>query len=224
MPYRRTPFVPDEIYHVFNRSIARQTIFRRQEDYKRIIDVINYYRFDKLPLRFSHYKRLPIEQKELFTEKYMLKGNTALKILAYCIMPNHFHFLIKPTTKNGVSDFMRNIQNSYSKFFNLKYERTGSLFQSMFKAVRIETDEQLLHVSRYIHLNPATSYIVSRDMLGDYPWSSLRDYILGENHNMFVDGLEVLGHFKSRDKYREFVFDNLNYQRELENIKHLLLE
>lgn len=222
MPYRTVPFISNQVYHVFNRSIARLPIFIEKNDYERVMDLVNYYRFSRPPLRFSHYKRLSIEQKVEFEKLFMINENSMLDILAYCIMPNHFHFLLKPKKDNAVSDFMRNLQNSYSKYFNTKRERTGSLFQFMFKAVRMETDQQLLHVSRYIHLNPVTAYLREIKDLEAYEWSSFKDYVF--NTSSFINKEMVLGSFKSKQKYRKFVFDQAEYQRELGKIKHLTLE
>lgn len=224
MPYRITPFVLGEIYHIFNRSIASQPIFKNQKDYQRITDVINYYRFKKLPLRYSYYNRLPKEQKNQFSQDYLINNKPMLNIVAYCIMPNHFHFLLQPFVINAISDFMRNMQNSYSKYYNTKYERTGSLFQFMFKAVRIETDEQLIHVCRYIHLNPITAYLIEIDKLERYPWSSFKNYLSSNEDYSFVNPSIVLDQFKSRGVYKRFVFDQVDYQRELDKIKHLILE
>ena len=222
MPYRTIPFVVDHVYHVFNRSIARQTIFIDRYDHERALDLVNFYRFRKPPLRFSHYKRLSKEKKVEFEKTFMIDKSPMLEILAYCIMPNHFHFLLKPKINNAVSDFMRNLQNSYSKYFNTKRKRTGSLFQSMFKALRMETDEQLIHVSRYIHLNPTTSYLIEAENLETYEWSSFRDYVSDIQSN--VNKEMVLSHFKSAEDYRKFVFDQVEYQRELDKIKHLTIE
>ena len=222
MPYRNIPFVTNQIYHVFNRSIASQPIFVYRRDYERVLELVNYYRFKKPPLRFSHYKRLSKEQKEEYRNSFMINRRPMLEILAYCIMPNHVHFLLRPKINNAVSDFMRNLQNSYSKYFNTKHKRTGSLFQFMFKAVRMETDEQLMHVSRYIHLNPVTSYIIEVEDSGRYEWSSFKDYVL--DINSFVSKEMILSHFKSAQGYKKFVFDQAEYQRELSKIKHLSLE
>lgn len=222
MPYRNIPFVTNQIYHVFNRSIASQPIFADKLEYGRMLELINYYRFKKPPLRFSHYKRLSKEQKIEYENSFMIDKNPMLEILAYCIMPNHVHFLLRPKINNAVSDFMRNLQNSYCKYFNTKRERTGSLFQFMFKAVRMETDEQLMHVSRYVHLNPVTAYIIEIEDLDSYEWSSFKDYVLGIDS--FVSKEMILSHFKSSNGYKKFVFDQAEYQRELDRIKHLFLE
>ena len=218
------PLIPGEIYHIFNRSIASQPIFKNQKDYQRITDVINYYRFKKLPLRYSYYKRLPKDQKNQFSRDYLINNKSMLNIVAYCIMPNHFHFLLQPFVINAISDFMRNMQNSYSKYYNTKYERTGSLFQSMFRAVRIENDEQLIHVSRYIHLNPVTAYLIEIDKLERYPWSSFKVYLSNNDGYSFVNPRIVLSQFRSKGTYERFVFDQVDYQRELDKIKHLILE
>ena len=222
MPYRKIPLRGGEIYHVFNRSIAKQPIFLTKRDFQRSVNVINFYRFKKPKLRFSFFNRLQKGEKESFLEDLLTNGEKLLEILAYCIMPNHVHFLLQPVGDQSTSDFMRNFQHSYSKYFNTKTQRTGSLFQSMFKAIRIESDEQLLHVSRYIHLNPATSYLVKIESLLEYPWSSFQDY-LRENSSM-VTRDKILDYFRSREDYKRFVLDQANYQRELEKIKHLTLE
>ena len=224
MPYRKTPIVSGEIYHVFNRSIAKQPIFLNKKDYLRALDVIDFYHYKKLHLRFSFYKRLPIQERKLFFENLDKNKDTILDFLAYCLMPNHVHFLIKPKEDGSVSTFMSNFQNSYSKYFNTKYKRTGSLFQSMFKAVRIERDEQLIHVSRYIHLNPSTSFLIQPEFLESYPWSSFREYISGANKNSLVDTKLIFGLFRTREKYKRFVLDYADYQRKLDEIKHLVME
>lgn len=139
-------------------------------------------------------------------------------------MPNHFHFLIKQEQEDGVANFLRNFQNSYAKYFNTKTERSGALFQSMFKAVRIESDEQLIHVARYIHLNPSTSYIVKGvQELEGYPWNSFAEY-LSKHPPKIINKEKVLGFFKSLDEFKKFTFDQGDYQRQLESMKHLSLE
>ena len=137
-------------------------------------------------------------------------------------MPNHFHFLIRGLTETGIKEFISNFQNSYAKYFNIKNDRTGSLFQPMFKAVRIESDKQLIHVSRYIHLNPITSYLIETKDLNKYPWSSYSEYI--NNIESFIEKDLILNFFKSAKDYKKFVLDQVEYQRELDKIKHLVLE
>lgn len=152
------------------------------------------------------------------------KNNRLIGLVCYCLMPNHFHFLLKQTEKEGISRYMSLVQNSYTKYFNARNNRAGPLFQGYFKAVRVENDEQLLHLSRYIHLNPYSSYIVKTlDDLVVYSWSSFSEY-LGIVESGYLRKKIILDQFKSSQKYKKFVFDQADYQRELGKVKHLVLE
>jgi len=137
-------------------------------------------------------------------------------------MPNHFHFLIRQSKENGISKFMSLISNSYTKYFNTKYKRVGPLLQGTFKAVLIESDELLVHVSRYIHLNPIISGLVKD--LEDYRWSSYLEYI--KPIDTFCSINEILGFFtpNEREKYKKFVENQIDYGRKLEKIKHQLID
>lgn len=224
MPYRKTPIVKDEIYHVFNRSIARQPIFLTNSAYQRMLDVVSFYQYQKPILRYSHYNRLPQSQKNDFLDNLKQNGRKQIEILAFCLMPNHVHFLIKEVIEQGISNFMRNSQNSYAKYLNTKTKRSGALFESMFKAVRIETDEQLIHVARYIHLNPITAFILKNIAeLMNYPWCSFSIY-LGKDNLELVNKKVILGYFSTVKDLISFTKDQIDYQRQLDKIKHLLLE
>lgn len=224
MPFRKIPIVSGEIYHVFNRSVARQPIFLTKNDHGRALECIKFYLHDDLPFRFSHFNRLPIEQRDQIINK-IEDSPKIVEILSFCLMPNHVHFLLRSLTENGIIKFMSNFQNSYAKYFNLKTDRNGTLFQPMFKAVRIETEEQLLHTSRYIHLNPVTAYIVkSIDDLEDYPWSSYPIYCNANSSPNFIIKEPVLSFFKNISDFKKFNADQVDYQRELDAIKHLILE
>ena len=224
VPYRTTPLVNGEIYHIFNRSIARQPIFLSDTYYQRASEVLSYYNNLNPPVRYSFFYRLPYSVKNEIIEGLNKENQKLVQILAYCLMPNHVHFLIKEITDKGITTFMRKLQNSYAKYFNTRNNRSGSLFQSMFKAVRVLTDEQLIHVARYIHLNPVTGYILKNiEELSTYPWSSYRIYV-GNQTSEVVNTDLVLSLFSSKEKFIEFTKDQVDYQRELDKIKHLLLE
>lgn len=151
------------------------------------------------------------------------KGQRIITLFCFCLMPNHFHFLVKQDMNNGISNFMSKFQNSYTKYFNKRNNRDGSLFLDQFKAVRIETDEQLLHVSRYIHLNPYTNYIVRSVIeIEKYPWSSLNFY-LNNKSNMISTG-QILSKYKNNKEYLKFVIDQKDYQRRLKEIEYLLFD
>lgn len=138
-------------------------------------------------------------------------------------MPNHFHLILKQLTDNGVSRFVSNVSNGYAKYFNTKHQRVGPLFQGPFKAVRVETDEQLLHLTRYVHLNPVTAFLIKPKDLENYSWSSLGEYLGEKNKGICTVGM-VRNFFKNTDDYRKFVLDQVDYARELEKIKHLTFE
>ena len=139
-------------------------------------------------------------------------------VISYCLMPNHFHFLLKQIINEGIKSFVSKTTNSYAKYFNIKHKRKGPLFEGVFKAVRIDTNEQLLHVSRYIHLNPLVGYVT--DDLNSYKWSSYLEFVKGLEGICSKD--VILSQFTSRKKYERFVLDHEQYGKKLERIKHLL--
>lgn len=223
MPGRTTPLVTDEIYHVFNRGNNRQPTFSVKSDYKRAVQTIRFYRFKYLPIRLSKFLFLDTQKQNEITESLDKENETLIQILSYCLMPNHYHFLLKQTEDKGISKFISNFQNSYTRYFNTKHERDGSIFLGQFKAVRIETEEQLVHVSRYIHLNPHSGYVIKNlTQLETYDWSSFSNFLT--DNESFVEKELVLSFFKNKEKYKEFVFDQADYQRKLKEIEHLILE
>jgi putative transposase len=225
MPYRKIFLASNQVYHVFNRGVASLPIFMTFKSYLRFLDLVDYYRFSNTPFSFSQLMSLPKEERKKVLVGLRKENNIHVEILTYCLMPNHFHLLLKQISDKGISVFMTNLQNSYVKYFNIKNERAGPLFQSMFKAVRIENDEQLLHVSRYIHLNPSTAYIVGPENLEGYRWSSLNNYFNNDlNHYSFVKLEIIMSFFKSSKDYKIFVLDQASYQRDLDKIKHLIFE
>lgn len=223
MPRRLMPLVTGQVYHIFNRGIDRQATFRDIREHKRAMAVIDYYRFLDTPIRFSKLLLIPYDIRNDILASMKVKGLKHVEILSFCLMPNHFHFLLRQTEDNGISRFLSNFQNSYTRYFNTKNERDGALFLSQFKAVLIETDEQLIHVSRYIHLNPTTAYVVKDfDSLLDYKWSSLSEYL--DNKPEICDIETVMGIFGDSKNYENFLRNQVEYQRELDKIKHLVLE
>ena len=224
MTRRIYPIVTDQIYHIFNRGIASQPIFFEKNNYYRFLDLINYYRFYSPNLRYSFYNRLSIEQKTNYYSQMKLNKPLQVEIYAYCLMQNHYHFLVKEIIQNGITKFIGNIQNGYAKYINTKQERTGSLFQEMFKAVRIENDEQFIHVARYIHLNPATSYLIKKiNYLSQYNWSSYPIYLNFKN-NLFINKKILLSFYKNTAKLKKFTEDQADYQRKLKTMQNLTFD
>lgn len=221
--HRKTVLANNQIYHVYNRGIEKRTIFGNKRECERAINTVRYYSFTNSPLKFSKFLVQPKKEQEDILKSVQIKKNQLVEIIAYCLMPNHFHLLLKQLQDNGISRFISNFTNSYTKYFNTKHERIGPLVQGLFKAVFVENDDQLVHLSRYIHLNPVSSFIIKVQELENYPWSSLKEY-LGLEKDGFCEKQYVLGYFKSVGKYKQFVLDQISYARELEKIKHLSLE
>ncbi len=224
MPTRKTPLVTNEIYHIFNRGINRQPTFAKKKEYLRALSTVNYYRFHNLPLSLSKFLVKTQKEQESILNK-LLSGEKDIEVVSFCLMPNHLHLIVKQLKEKGISKFMSNIQNSYTKYFNKKNERDGPLFLGQYKAVHIETDEQLIHVSRYIHLNPYTSWIEKNlNNLENYPWSSLKEYLYPKVSKISNPEI-ILKLFKNKpDLYKKFVYDQASYQRKLKAIKHLIFE
>ncbi len=222
MPYRTTPLVEGEYYHVYNRGVAFQDIFKNKRDYERFLLCLHYYQFKDIPIRLSKFLQMPEEDRSGIFKEVIRNSDKIVDLTAFCLMPNHFHFLIKQNTQDGISRFLRLTINSYARYFNTKYKRVGSLFQGMFKVVHVETDEQLLHLSRYIHLNPLVSYLVKEKDFISYPWFSLQEYV--KNEPIISNPKPVLENFSQKQNYLDFVLDQADYGKELEKIKHLKLE
>lgn len=213
MPYRLTCFANQNFYHIFNRGVNKQEIFDSPDNYERFLQTIFYYQFSGPKPRFSTHKR--------FKNKDFSNNPKIVEIICYCFMPNHFHFLLRQIKEGGITEFISKISNSYTKYFNTKHKRVGPLLQGEFKAVPIETDEQLLHVSRYIHLNPFVSELVND--LNLFSYSSYKNFISPDSISFCVTK-PILDFFKNPKKYEEFVNDHSSYAKDLEKIKHLLID
>lgn len=214
MSPRRTLLANGEIYHVFNHSVAGMPIFKGARESNLFLEAMKFYLQSRPPTKFSIYRR----NRPSFPLKLEEKRIT---IISYCLMPDHFHFLLRQEEENGVRQFVQRVSNSFAHYFSLKYRKRGHVFEDKFKAVHVQTEEQLLHLSRYIHLNPVTSYLVERPE--EYPYSSYRIY-LGKELSDLIDPSPVLSSFSSTKKYQEFVMFQKDYQRQLDKIKHLIVE
>lgn len=219
---RKIAFRNGEIYHVFNRGIDRRSIFTGKREFERAKQLIKFYRHKEIPIRYS---QILLQHEELRNKilEGVFKSERLVDILSYCLMPNHFHLLIKQLEDNGVSKFVSNFTNSYTKYFNTKSKRNGPIFEGVFKAVHVETEEQLIHLTRYIHLNPVASSIVPENRLNDYLWSSYPEYLFPSNDGI-AEKKMVLDLFKSAASYKEYVEDQIDYAKELDSIKHLVME
>lgn len=217
---RKVPLVTNNIYHIFNRGVNKGDIFFSEKDYKHFLSAAKHYLIKNS--RYSYEKSFTSHNEPGSSALAALHVNMPkIEILAYSLMPNHFHFLVKQATDKGIASYMQRFINSYVHYINIKYKRVGPLFQGRFKGVLIESDEQFLHVSRYIHLNPLVSGLVSD--LKNYLWSSYHSYI-GNGEDGLSNPELILKSFKTKKDYEKFVLDQADYAKSLEDIKHHILD
>jgi len=208
-------FAENCYYHVFNRGVGveKRDVFLDEQDYKIFKYYLSVYLLPK-EVSLQLYKKVPL--------RLLAKNlNTEVELITYCLMPNHFHLLLKQAAAESISKFMKQLINAYTQYFNTKYQRVGGLFQGRFKAVLIETDELLLHISRYIHLNPLASGLITKLEL--YPWSSYDEY-MGKQKDSLCQKEIILNQFPSTDHYKQFILDQADYAKELNKIKHITID
>ncbi len=221
MSRRKVLLVSNETYHVFNRSIAKTKLFSSKIHLRKILETVDYYRYPQT-IRLSKFKTFTKDLKEEYIMRYK-KTKPLVEIYTYAFMPNHYHFLTKQLSDRGIMTFISNTQNSFAKYFNLKYNRAGSLFQNAFKATRITSEAEFVHVSRYIHLNPVTSYLMKTDDLPNDFVTSF-PYYQDAKEDPLINTKLLIGIFQTKDRYKDFVFNQIDYQRKLDHIKHLIFE
>lgn len=212
MPKRKVPLVTGEYYHVFNRSAFQTPVFLRERESKAFIKALTYYALVKPPRSLSLEKR--------YKENIMNFNDRLVSILAYCVMPNHFHLLLKQESEGGISTYMRRLTLSFVRYYNVLHKQKGPLFESFFKVALIESENQLLHVSRYIHLNPTSAGIVDDPL--KYEHSSFGYYVNGGEKKPLV--FDDILRNKKREYYEKFVYDNMEYQQTLQFIKNQLID
>lgn len=167
------PFAQNQIYHIFNRGCNKQNIFFSERNYLYLLRKI----------------------KESYREYGV--GN-----LAYCLMPNHYHFLLRQETERPLSDWLQRLFNGYVQALNKELDRSGTLFQGRPKHVLIETDEQLVHVVRYIHINPVKAGLAGQPE--DWRYSNYLEWIEARSGTL-VDREFIGSYFAAVADYREFV-------------------
>ena len=190
---RKIPtYVSGQFYHLYNRGASRALIFREEDNYVFVLRKI------------KHYVR-----------------ELALTPIAYCLMPNHYHLVVRQDGQERAGLLPQRVFNSYTKAYNKKYDHSGTLFQGPYRAIRLDSEPHLLHLCRYIHANPVKDGLASTP--DDWPWSNYREWI-GERPGTLLDRAFVREHFPSPADYREFVLDYVRERRAPEGIERYLAE
>jgi putative transposase len=175
---RTIPLVPKNYYHIYNRGVNKERIFFRPQHW------------DFFLYRLAHY----CTQKET-------------ELIAYCLMPNHYHLLVYIKTHDFGRNVMHPLGVSYTKAVNQQLGRSGHLFQGSFQAQLVDKDAYLLHLSRYIHLNPVIAGLVESPQ--DWEYSSYREYI-SEHRGNFLRPEIILNQFPSSAAYEDFVCESIH--------------
>jgi putative transposase len=195
-------YLSNSYYHLYNRGVEKRPIFLDEQDYNVFQSYLETYLLPKDQANLIQLLNNG-NPKEKDTARKLLRLNNfsdEINLLAYCLMPNHFHFLIYQTNPEAMDQFSNSLFTRYSMYFNRKYKRVGPLFQGIYKAVSVQSDEQLLWLSRYIHRNPTD--ILQGQALQSYKHSSYKEYLKTRNRN-WIKPNEVLSYFKS--EYKDFV-------------------
>ncbi len=202
MASRKHPFVAGNFYHIYAHSVGDMTLFRAEDVYKRFLNVLFAANGGVEMPRFDRNNDLNLVW-DIKDGKIKL-GKPLVAIVCFSLMPTHFHLILGELKDGNISYYMHRAMVSFSKYFNLKYERRGHVFESKFHSKLLDDNNYLLRASCYVHLNP-------QDIRGwgkkeyKYPWSSYPDY-LGSNRwgNLLQSGI-VLSQFKNVKEYKKFV-------------------
>lgn len=213
MTTRTTPLAINEYYHIYSRGVDKRPIFLDHEDEKRFRRLLYVCNGSK-PIVYKIIKNWPLASIE--------RGAPITAIGAYCLMPNHFHLLLRETQEGGITKFMSKLLTAYSSYFNKKYDRTGALFSSEFKSEHLDTDEYLKYIFSYIHLNPlkildpnwrnkAINIDKTEDFLSSYTSSSYLDYIgAGREEGVILSRLAFPDYFSTIPDFQNNLRDWLS--------------
>lgn len=223
-------YVSDSYYHIYNRGVEKRIIYQDNEDYAVFLSCLKLYLTPPKPIdrRFTITLQgpSPTDSVQIYAPcRQPNNHSTQIELIAYCLMPNHFHLCIKQVDHRAMDHFMRSLATKYAMYFNKKYERVGSLFQGRYKAVLVETEEQFTYLTKYIHRNPLdlTSYKDRPRQLSNYSFSSYPNY-LGLRHQIWINPDNILTYFSSlsqHNSYKNFVEETPS---EIEGEKNLTLE
>lgn len=241
MAERKIQFANGEIYHIVMRAVDGVNLFRDKQDYLRMIRDL--FEFNNINLtssifRVNYYRaRINVTRKGRVTlvAESRRKRKLLVEILAFCLMPNHIHLLLRQLRESGISKFIQKF-GGYTSYYNKRYQKKGHLFQGKFKAVHIRTNEQLQAVFVYIHTNPIAiifpgwkekgikDFKKAKNYIENYRWSSYPDY-LGKKNFPSITSRDFLKKVMGEPKdCRKFVNDWLRYKQELANFDDVLLE
>lgn len=220
---RKTKFVEGEFYHIFNRGVDKRIIFQDQDDINRFFQSMK--EFNTLDPIGSIYENS--FNKNRLGNPVTKSKQKLVNFICYCLNLNHYHFILEPLVENGIEKFMQKLGTGFTRYFNEKYKRNGVLFQGPFKAVHINSNEQLLHTSAYVNLNDKVHQLSNGvTKLGKSSW---REYFDKNIKDAFCTKDIILEQFKNKVDYKKFAEEALESILEKRNMdeedgKELFLE
>jgi len=230
---RKTVFANEEYYHIYNRGVDKREVFLDEEDFLRFLK--NLREFNSKLIREarevrSKFSELSSGAPELSSENL----EPLVEIVAYCLNPNHYHLILKQNFEKGIEKFMHKLSTGYTNYFNKKYNRSGSLFQGRFKAIHIDSNEYLLHLSVYVNKNHfihnynSNGRSASTSLQAEWRYCSALDY-LGKRNGKLCKKEIILDQFASKselssEKYAQFLNANADYFRDKKELERYLLE
>ena len=220
---RKIIFVNNEHYHIFNRGVDKREIFSDVQDYERFLSAIDLLndKYDGLMIEWRDFKKgNPKATLANFLKLGFSKRMPLVEIIAYCLNPNHYHFILKQIADKGIEKFFHKIGVSHAKYYNDKYKRSGSLFQGNYKAIMIDSNEYLLYLSAYVNKN---NFIHGYSKNEIWKYSSLPEY-LGVTKKHLVNNGIILDQFKNIGEYNNFLKDNALYVRNRKELEKYLIE
>lgn len=222
---RKTPFVTGEYYHIYNRGVDKRITFSDESDVHRFYDSIE--QFNAIEPIGSIYENSFV--KKLGSPTSKLEQDVLVTLVAHCVNPNHFHLILKQETEKGIEKFMQKIGTGYTKYFNNKYKRSGTLFQGKFKSIHVHSNEYLLHLSAYVNLNDQVHQLGSPTSKLVGSRSSWDEYVEGdENTPGICEKGIVLEQFENKEDYKKFAMmtlkDVLERRSELKDFEEMFLE
>ena len=223
---RRVPFSVNENYHVYNRGAHKSKIFNNTDDYDRFF-LLLYLANDSSSLNF---RELALRYKgRSFVEMFKSESVTKelVDVLAFSLMPNHFHVVLREKSENGIVRYMRKVATAYSMYFNAKYQHSGVLFQGRFKSQHIDSESYFRWIFSYVHLNPVELVVPSweekgirepstlRKFMRDYKYSSYFDYSVGTRPESVILAENDLPDFLHRQNDLEYLIETYTKDRPL---------
>lgn len=182
---RKTALVEGETYHVFNRGAHKGKIFSNDDDYGRFLLLLHLCNgSEPIVMRDLLARNKGRSSVELFKES---TDKSLVDVLAYCLMPNHFHLVLRQKSKDGITKFMNRIGTAYSMYFNTKYQHSGVLFQGRFKSVHIDSEPYFRYIFSYVHLNPIELVEPLWKEQGIQDRSKIKSFISGYTNSSFLD-------------------------------------